>query len=335
MKAKYTYWLVSYKAFSEKQAQKMAAIIENLSNKMIDAYSISMSIFQCETFIQFAKIRQAINREHQSDSREKKALDLFGDFLQFVEYSNYQFPDLDIQQPEGNDKSTGGDDSGDSDKLLFLGSRIKGLRLDNGMSQEELGSLLGINRAAVNKYEKGSVNIQYLSLVKLCSIFKVSIGYLVGESKDRSFSPYSNLSENQKKSTASTTVPQQEDDIPVKSAELSSLSIADPRKVGQLIREELSHLSDAGCVFSDAEIASFTDVNWTKKHLSVSYPFFKPYDFDIDISIQRVDHLGNGRYWANVFTFGKKAFLVTSEWYKEDKPYFVRWFNQILKDHNL
>ena len=48
------------------------------------------------------------------------------------------------------------------------------------MTQEELGSRLGINRAAVNKYEKGTVvNIPVNTLLKLCDIFDVTPNYLI------------------------------------------------------------------------------------------------------------------------------------------------------------
>ena len=35
--------------------------------------------------------------------------------------------------------------------------KIKALRLQKGMTQEELGRAVGVQRAAINKYEKGSV----------------------------------------------------------------------------------------------------------------------------------------------------------------------------------
>ena len=38
-----------------------------------------------------------------------------------------------------------------------IGIRIKKLRTLAGLSQEELGRRVGIQRAAINKYEKGSV----------------------------------------------------------------------------------------------------------------------------------------------------------------------------------
>ena len=61
------------------------------------------------------------------------------------------------------------------------GTKIKYLRTLNNMSQEELGKRIGVQRAAINKYEKGSVtNIPIATIEKLAQIFDVSPTYLVG-----------------------------------------------------------------------------------------------------------------------------------------------------------
>ena len=61
------------------------------------------------------------------------------------------------------------------------GTRIKELRLIAGMSQEELGRRVGVQRAAINKYEKGTVtNIPIQTIEKLAQVFDVSPTYLVG-----------------------------------------------------------------------------------------------------------------------------------------------------------
>ena len=61
------------------------------------------------------------------------------------------------------------------------GTKIKYLRLLNNMSQEELGKRVGVQRAAINKYEKGSVtNIPISTIEKLAQVFDVSPTYIVG-----------------------------------------------------------------------------------------------------------------------------------------------------------
>lgn len=61
------------------------------------------------------------------------------------------------------------------------GIRIKELRTLMGISQEELGRRVGVQRAAINKYEKGTVeNIPLKTIEKIASIFDVSPTYIVG-----------------------------------------------------------------------------------------------------------------------------------------------------------
>ena len=61
------------------------------------------------------------------------------------------------------------------------GTKIKELRLLSGMSQEELGRRVGVQRAAIQKYEKGSVtNIPLTTIEKIADVFEVSPTYIVG-----------------------------------------------------------------------------------------------------------------------------------------------------------
>ena len=52
--------------------------------------------------------------------------------------------------------------------------KIKHLRLQKGFTQEELGKIVGVQRAAINKYEKGTVvNIKRSTLQKLADALGV------------------------------------------------------------------------------------------------------------------------------------------------------------------
>ena len=65
------------------------------------------------------------------------------------------------------------------------GTKIRELRLLAGMSQEELGKRIGVQRAAINKYEKGIVeNIPIHTIEKIAQIFDVSPTYIVGWNDD-------------------------------------------------------------------------------------------------------------------------------------------------------
>ena len=58
--------------------------------------------------------------------------------------------------------------------------RLRELRKFNNMTQEELSLKMGISAAAVGLYEQGRRNPDNETLIKLASIFDVSIDYLLG-----------------------------------------------------------------------------------------------------------------------------------------------------------
>lgn len=61
------------------------------------------------------------------------------------------------------------------------GTKIKELRQLAGLSQEELGRKVGVQRAAINKYEKGTVtNIPINTIEQMARIFDVSPSYILG-----------------------------------------------------------------------------------------------------------------------------------------------------------
>ena len=61
------------------------------------------------------------------------------------------------------------------------GTRIKYLRQLTGLSQEELGRRVGVQRAAINKYEKGTVtNIPIHTIEQIAKVFDVSPTFIVG-----------------------------------------------------------------------------------------------------------------------------------------------------------
>lgn len=59
--------------------------------------------------------------------------------------------------------------------LMTMGEYIKKLREEKGWSQDELGQKVGVNRAAVQKWEKGTVeNIKRSTIKKLSQVLGVS-----------------------------------------------------------------------------------------------------------------------------------------------------------------
>ena len=68
---------------------------------------------------------------------------------------------------------------------MTTGERIKKLRLEKNMSQEELGEKVGVQKAAINKYETGIVvNLKRGMIAKLADALDVSPSYLMGWDDD-------------------------------------------------------------------------------------------------------------------------------------------------------
>lgn len=69
--------------------------------------------------------------------------------------------------------------------MKTTGQKIKELRIEKGMSQEELGEKIGVKKAAVNKYETGIVtNLKRNIIAKLSEALDTTPIYLMGWDED-------------------------------------------------------------------------------------------------------------------------------------------------------
>ncbi|CAM3935072.1 MULTISPECIES: helix-turn-helix domain-containing protein [Paenibacillus] len=67
--------------------------------------------------------------------------------------------------------------------MNIMGSRIKELRLQKGMTQDELAERLGVNRANVSNYERGQItNIPSDKLDIMAGLFDTNVDYIMGRS---------------------------------------------------------------------------------------------------------------------------------------------------------
>lgn len=64
---------------------------------------------------------------------------------------------------------------------INIGDQIKMYRLQTGLTQSELGTALGVQKSAIQKYESGTIDIKLSTLTKLCEIFKITVAELLGE----------------------------------------------------------------------------------------------------------------------------------------------------------
>lgn len=63
--------------------------------------------------------------------------------------------------------------------------RLKELREEKGLTQEELALMLGLKRQSISNYENGGRQPDYNTLIKIADFFGVTVDYLVGHSDFR------------------------------------------------------------------------------------------------------------------------------------------------------
>lgn len=68
---------------------------------------------------------------------------------------------------------------------MLFNERLRQLRIEKNMTQQDLSCEISIGRASVSKYESGLMFPGYDVLVSLCSFFDVTSDYLLGLSDIR------------------------------------------------------------------------------------------------------------------------------------------------------
>lgn len=64
-------------------------------------------------------------------------------------------------------------------------NRLKLLREEKNLLQEELGKVIGVSGRAIGNYEKGTRDMSTEIVIKLANFFNVSTDYLLGKSNER------------------------------------------------------------------------------------------------------------------------------------------------------
>ena len=67
---------------------------------------------------------------------------------------------------------------------MKTGEKIRNRRLELNMTMEDLGNAIGVQRSAINKYEKGTVDIKSSTLSAIANALNVPIGYLLDDLDD-------------------------------------------------------------------------------------------------------------------------------------------------------
>lgn len=65
-------------------------------------------------------------------------------------------------------------------------SRLKQLRLNKNLRQEQVVNLIGVNKSAISTYENNTRQPSFEILVRLATLYRVSTDYLLGRTDSRS-----------------------------------------------------------------------------------------------------------------------------------------------------
>ena len=67
----------------------------------------------------------------------------------------------------------------------MIGNRLKQLREEKGMKQEELAKCLSVSPSAIGMYERNAREPNNALTLKICKLFNCSVDYLMGNSDSR------------------------------------------------------------------------------------------------------------------------------------------------------
>lgn len=67
---------------------------------------------------------------------------------------------------------------------MDIGSKIKALREARGLTLEQVGSYIGVNKATVQRYEIGNIDIKRNTAIKLAECFGTTPSYIMGWTDD-------------------------------------------------------------------------------------------------------------------------------------------------------
>lgn len=67
----------------------------------------------------------------------------------------------------------------------MLSDILKELREENNLTQDEVAEKLSLTRQTISRYETGSIEPPFSTLIKLADIYQCSLDYLAGRTKER------------------------------------------------------------------------------------------------------------------------------------------------------
>ena len=76
---------------------------------------------------------------------------------------------------------------------MNIGQRLKQLRDAKDFTQEDVGKMIGVTKATINRYETGEIDIKRTVAIKLAEVFNVSPAYIMGWEDNQNIYSFDNI----------------------------------------------------------------------------------------------------------------------------------------------
>ncbi len=69
--------------------------------------------------------------------------------------------------------------------IANFSARLRELRMNKGLRQDQVANLIGVNKGAISTYENDTRQPSFEILVRLANLYRVSTDYLLGQTNSR------------------------------------------------------------------------------------------------------------------------------------------------------
>jgi len=95
-------------------------------------------------------------------------------------------------------------------------------------------------------------------------------------------------------------------------------------RIGEHVRTTMRQLALSGRLTADI-VGQLLNARYCKTTFNLGLPFLKAVDRAMELSRQRIDERGYGRYWKQPLRIGSHDFLMCSQWFVWQRDAFDRW----------
>lgn len=137
---------------------------------------------------------------------------------------------------------------------MNIGDRIRQLREQLGLTQEEVGNKIGVTKATVNRYETGEIDIKRTIAIKLADVLNSTPSYIMGWEPDPS-------SEESNKSPVNSFLAKKRVIADIKSSATNTYTIHGSQGKGSVVKSSIP--KDKGVLAYNEKIYELTQAEFT------------------------------------------------------------------------